>query len=529
MTKKIANPHYTSQDKIEAASMPALNQWIKDYLRLGGIDVDGAALRMEGLDLVVVTKQGEVIRLKDVFAADIEQLVGAVVIEEEGQLPAEAEELDEIETAAGPLLDLHHLIYPVQPQTASLDAPLIVTNDLVTVDVSLRYLTPNLLSLENEFLVGEQADRDFRTSLDRLPFSGELVSILTNVPNRLSVIPSASVTADIDGLVSSQGSGSGTVDNSSGDVDNSGGDDGNDRFVLRDQSGDGQVLDGEDFDQINGGIGFDILAIEDDSGLHLEVITANRLQNIEAIDLINGHINVVTLNAENLINLSTSNAIEDDPALGTIANSILIRGDADDIIVFSQLPVDHPFGLNTHNWQVLDPQDFIITDASGVTSTYRRWDYALNNGGEALGSVFINVDVDARNSLIAGRSAPEISPAAPDAGVSHSDQSDALALLLNSVVDDVVALPNLADIPSVDLDGGSRVNSPTMELQPIANFLFAATSATAFALAVGPLQVQTSQTVGSLPVFGDTSAAPNSQFATMSQSLEELTPRHPAM
>ena len=152
--------------------------------------------------------------------------------------------------------------------------------------------------------------------------------------------------------------------------------------VLRGGMGDDRIeISDASFKKIDGGGGQDTLALSGAFNLDLTGISNLLLESIEAIDLNDADANALTLNPEDLFDLSETDNDQVSTSLGgPTINSIVIRGGASDSVTLEDLPAGHPNAAGF--WQLT---------SIGVTIGAETFDvYTFDEG---RGTVFIEQGV----------------------------------------------------------------------------------------------------------------------------------------
>ena len=156
--------------------------------------------------------------------------------------------------------------------------------------------------------------------------------------------------------------------------------------VLRAGGGDDLVeISDAGFVKIDGGGGQDTLALSGAVDLDLTTISNSAIELIEAIDLNTTDANTLTLNPEDVFDLSETDNSEASTALGTAtANTLVVRGSSGDTVSLAPLAPDHP-----------NASGFWILASTGVVIGAETFDaYAFDDGtGQSLATVFIEHDI----------------------------------------------------------------------------------------------------------------------------------------
>ena len=190
--------------------------------------------------------------------------------------------------------------------------------------------------------------------------------------------------------------------------------------VLRGGGGNDRIeVTDSDFFKIDGGGGQDTLALTLSFDLDLTTVSNSAIELIEAIDLNDTHANTLTLNPEDVFDLSETDNIEASTVLGVpTANTLVVRGSTADTVILENVPAGHPsgqfgfwtpsstgvmFGAETFNAYAFDPGDgrnnatlYIeqgIT-VTGVSSQVQSFSLANLNGSNG----FIINGIDALDS-----------------------------------------------------------------------------------------------------------------------------------
>ncbi len=148
------------------------------------------------------------------------------------------------------------------------------------------------------------------------------------------------------------------------------------RDVLYGGAGDDvlAISDGS-FVRLDGGGGQDTLRLDGGVNLHLTDIANTAIRDIEAIDMDNGAENLLALDPVDVFDFSSTPNADHD----TSHNSLVIHGDANDVLMLHELPPGHPSGAG--EWSSAG-----TTDIGG--ETFLVFDYALL--GDVLASVAVS-------------------------------------------------------------------------------------------------------------------------------------------